>query len=261
MTRNASPRASRHHQVVRLGAGADRRRLRGAAGEVMALVGDNGAGKSTLIKCIAGIHPMDERRDPLRGRAGLDPQPEGRGQARDRGRLPGSRALRQPRRRPEHVPRARGARLVPAAEGAADGGEDARDAEVARRDDDQLDPPAGRDALRRPAPVGRRRARRDVELEARDPRRADRRARCRPDRAGARARQAPRRAGPRRRAHLAQPPRHLRDGDAHHGAPPRPGRRRLRAREDDAAGGRRRDHGRRPTKVSGIPATGHEASA
>jgi D-xylose transport system ATP-binding protein len=30
------------------------------AGEVMALVGDNGAGKSTLIKCIAGIHPMDE---------------------------------------------------------------------------------------------------------------------------------------------------------------------------------------------------------
>ena len=30
------------------------------AGEVVALVGDNGAGKSTLIKCIAGIHPMDE---------------------------------------------------------------------------------------------------------------------------------------------------------------------------------------------------------
>src|SRR5215207_2752586 len=31
-----------------------------APGEVMALVGDNGAGKSTLIKCIAGIHPVDE---------------------------------------------------------------------------------------------------------------------------------------------------------------------------------------------------------
>src|SRR5258707_13846375 len=29
-------------------------------GEVMALVGDNGAGKSTLIKCVAGIHSMDE---------------------------------------------------------------------------------------------------------------------------------------------------------------------------------------------------------
>src|SRR4051794_9299553 len=26
----------------------------------MALVGDNGAGKSTLIKCIAGIHPIDD---------------------------------------------------------------------------------------------------------------------------------------------------------------------------------------------------------
>ncbi len=30
------------------------------AGEVVGLVGDNGAGKSTLIKCIAGIHPVDE---------------------------------------------------------------------------------------------------------------------------------------------------------------------------------------------------------
>jgi D-xylose transport system ATP-binding protein len=31
-----------------------------APNEVHALVGDNGAGKSTLIKCVAGIHPMDE---------------------------------------------------------------------------------------------------------------------------------------------------------------------------------------------------------
>src|SRR5438552_8477911 len=30
------------------------------SGEVMALVGDNGAGKSTLIKCVAGIHPIDD---------------------------------------------------------------------------------------------------------------------------------------------------------------------------------------------------------
>ncbi len=29
------------------------------AGEVTALVGDNGAGKSTLVKCVGGIHPMD----------------------------------------------------------------------------------------------------------------------------------------------------------------------------------------------------------
>ncbi len=31
-----------------------------APGQIQALVGDNGAGKSTLIKCVAGIHPIDE---------------------------------------------------------------------------------------------------------------------------------------------------------------------------------------------------------
>jgi len=30
------------------------------AGEVVALLGDNGAGKSTLIKCLAGVHRLDE---------------------------------------------------------------------------------------------------------------------------------------------------------------------------------------------------------
>jgi ABC-type sugar transport system ATPase subunit len=29
-------------------------------GEILALLGDNGAGKSTLIKCIAGVHHLDE---------------------------------------------------------------------------------------------------------------------------------------------------------------------------------------------------------
>ncbi len=29
-------------------------------GEVLALLGDNGAGKSTLVKCIAGVHVLDE---------------------------------------------------------------------------------------------------------------------------------------------------------------------------------------------------------
>ena len=29
-------------------------------GEVLALLGDNGAGKSTLVKCISGIHALDE---------------------------------------------------------------------------------------------------------------------------------------------------------------------------------------------------------
>jgi ABC-type sugar transport system ATPase subunit len=30
------------------------------AGEVLAVLGDNGAGKSTLIKCLAGVHRLDE---------------------------------------------------------------------------------------------------------------------------------------------------------------------------------------------------------
>ena len=118
----------------------------------------------------------------------------------------------------------------------------------------RLDPPAGRDALRRPAAVGRRRQGRAVELEARDPRRADGGARRRADRAGARARPPARRAGARGRDHLAQPPRRLRDGDPHHRAAARPERRRLRARA------RRRSRRSSqaitagvPTKVSGIP--------
>ena len=165
------------------------------AGEVMALVGDNGAGKSTLIKCVAGIHTADGGEIIFDGKPVTIHGPKDSAQARDRGRLPGSRALRQPRRRPEHVPRPGGARRLPAAQGARDGAADGRDDEEPRRHDDPLDPPARRDALRRPAPVGRGRPRRDVELPARHPRRADGRARRRADRAGARAR---RRASPSR---------------------------------------------------------------
>jgi D-xylose transport system ATP-binding protein len=50
-------------------------------GEVMALVGDNGAGKSTLIKCIAGIHPMDE------GEMFFDGEPVSISGPKDAGRL------------------------------------------------------------------------------------------------------------------------------------------------------------------------------
>ena len=38
-------------------------------GEVLALLGDNGAGKSTLIKCISGVHTLDEGEILLDGEA------------------------------------------------------------------------------------------------------------------------------------------------------------------------------------------------
>ena len=65
-------------------------------GEVLALLGDNGAGKSTLIKCLSGVHRARQRHDRDGRRAGRDPRAGRRARARDRDRLPGSRALRQP---------------------------------------------------------------------------------------------------------------------------------------------------------------------
>ena len=75
-------------------------------GEVMALVGDNGAGKSTLIKCIAGIYPVDGGEILFEGKPVTIHGPKDAARLGHRGRLPGPRAGRQPRRRPEHVPRA-----------------------------------------------------------------------------------------------------------------------------------------------------------
>ena len=63
-------------------------------------------------------------------------------------------------------------------------------------------------------------------------------------------------ARPLGRDHLPQPARHLRDGDAHHRAAPRPERRRLRAREDDPGRGRPCDHGRRADEGLGHPGHG-----
>ncbi len=43
--------------------------IRAYRGEVLALLGDNGAGKSTLVKCISGVHPLDEGEVLLDGEA------------------------------------------------------------------------------------------------------------------------------------------------------------------------------------------------
>ena len=79
------------------------------AGEVVALVGDNGAGKSTLIKAIAGVQPADAGATGSTAR-GADPQPHGAYGRRHRDRLPGPRAVRQPRRRRQPLPRRRARR-------------------------------------------------------------------------------------------------------------------------------------------------------
>ncbi len=241
-----APRAPRDLEELRLGPGAQRGGVRGPPGR--------GDGPRRGQRRRQVDPDQVRRRDAhagqwrhrLRRRDGPHPRAEGRRQARNRGRLSGSSALRQPRRRPEHVPRPRGTRLAPAAQGARDGGQDGGDDEEPRGDDDPLDPAAGRDPLRRPASVGRRRAGSDVELAARDPRRADCGARRGPDGAGARACRPAGPPGTRRRADLAQPARHLRGRGPDHGPAARPQHRRLRAREDDAAGGRAGDHRRHP---------------
>ena len=90
-------------------------------GEVTALVGDNGAGKSVTIKCIAGIHPIDSGEILWEGKPVSIRGPKDAAGARHRGRLPGPRARRQPRRRAEHVPRPRGGHPVQRARRDEDG--------------------------------------------------------------------------------------------------------------------------------------------
>ena len=218
-------------------------------GEVMALVGDNGAGKSTLIKCVAGIHPVDSGEILFDGRPVHIHGPKDAAVPRDRGRLPGPRTLRQPRRGPEHVPRPRAPRRLADAPRARDGGGDREDDGRTRSHDAQIRAPARRDAVGRSAPGCGRRAGGDVELTRPHPRRAHGGARRRPEHTGARPRRATRSPGPRGRHHLAQPAGRLRGRRPDHRAPAGAERGRLRASGDDAGSGRARDHARWPCQA------------
>ena len=61
-------------------------------GECLGLIGDNGAGKSTLIKILSGFHRPDTGRIFVDGEEVAAPLGRPRALARDRHRLPGSRA-------------------------------------------------------------------------------------------------------------------------------------------------------------------------
>ncbi len=71
MTAAATPTLAVRHAQKRFGAihALKDVSLEAYRGEVVALLGDNGAGKSTLVKCISGVHALDEGNILLDGQA------------------------------------------------------------------------------------------------------------------------------------------------------------------------------------------------
>jgi len=70
MSRPSTPALAVRHAQKRFGAVHALRdvSIEAYRGEVLALLGDNGAGKSTLVKCISGLHALDEGEILLDGR-------------------------------------------------------------------------------------------------------------------------------------------------------------------------------------------------
>ena len=215
------------------------------SGEVMALVGDNGAGKSTLIKCIAGIYGYDS------GEIFFDGEPVTIHGPKDAAKL-GIEVVYQDLALCDNLDVVQNMYL----------GREIRDflfrlkePAMEQRTSETLK------GLRvttiqsiRQAVASLSGGQRQSVAVARavmwnsssssSTSRPRRSASRRPSRCW--TRQPAGRPGPCGRPHLAQPARHLRDRDADHRPPPRPQRRHLRARQDDAAGGRARDHRRNP---------------
>lgn len=70
-TATANPTLAIRHAQKRFGAvhALKNVSLEAHRGEVLALLGDNGAGKSTLVKCISGVHTLDEGQILIDGQA------------------------------------------------------------------------------------------------------------------------------------------------------------------------------------------------
>ena len=215
-------------------------------GEVMALVGDNGAGKSTLIKCVAGIHPMDE------GQIFFDGQPVSIHSPKEAANL--------------------GIEVVYQDLALCDNLDVVQNMYLGREEHDWFqrlkEPPMEAktsETLKTLAVTTIRSIRQPVATLSGGQRQSVAVARAvmwnsrlvildEPTAALGVSQTEQVLALVKRLAEqglggdpdLAQPPRRLRGGDPHHRAPPRPGHRRLRAREDDAGGDRARDHRRHP---------------
>ena len=83
-------------KCLRRPAGGQRRRLRGAAGEILGIIGPNGAGKTTLFNLLNGFLPPSRRSRALDGRDLVGAQAQRDLPARHRPHLPGRAPLRPP---------------------------------------------------------------------------------------------------------------------------------------------------------------------